>query len=460
MLRWLARLPRRPICCCSTNPPTTSTSPRSSGSRHSSSTLDAAVVLVAHDRWFLESVGTSVLELEGGRGRFFSGPWHAWRAEKVARELAAGRETERANAEIARMERFVERFRYKASKARQAQSKLKRIERVRAGIPDAAPTDGRALAFSFGDAERSGRVVLELEDARVEVPGRTLLERAELWLERGEHVTLIGANGSGKSTLVESLVGRRPLAEGKLRRGHNVELGYLTQHADDEGDAGATVLTHAQRATGLSEAKTRGLLGRFLFSGEEVEKSLADLSGGESQRLALALLTSSGANLLILDEPTNHLDLESREALEDALTGFAGTRAADLPRPGAAGGGRLTDDRDRRRHPAQPCRRLGRIPRRARGRACRRRARRPPGRRRRRSAKGPSKNRQARIAELEREVEAAEASFRALEDELADPTRWGDPKRAAESSRRHAKARRELDQLYARWEKASEEAGG
>jgi ATP-binding cassette subfamily F protein 3 len=420
---------------------------------------DAAIVLVAHDRWFLESVGTSVLELEGGRGRFFSGPWHAWRAEKAARELAAGRETERARAEIARMERFVERFRYKATKARQAQSKLKAIERVKGRMPAAETGDGRALAFEFGDAERSGRVVLELEQATVEVPGRTLLEGADLWLERGEHVTLIGANGSGKSTLVESLVGRRPLAAGKLRRGHNVEVGYLTQHADDEGVGATTVLAHAQRATGLSEAKTRGLLGRFLFSGDDVLKTLADLSGGESQRLALALLTSSDANLLILDEPTNHLDLESREALEDALTGFRGTLlliSHDRALLEAVGSRTVVvQDRTLRSHPggwAEYRAATEREEREAAGRAA-------PKRRRSRAPVGPSKNRLADAARLEREVETAERAFRALEDELGDPARWADPQRAAEASERHERARRELDELYERWERALEHTG-
>ena len=118
--------------------------------------LDAAVILVAHDRWFLESVGTSVLELEAGRARHFKGPWHAWRAEQAARELAAGRDIARREAEIARMERFVERFRYKATKARQAQSKLKAIDRVKSGMAELDPRDERRLAFSFGDAERSG----------------------------------------------------------------------------------------------------------------------------------------------------------------------------------------------------------------------------------------------------------------------------------------------------------------
>src|SRR4051812_23908706 len=286
--------------------------------------LDAAVVLVAHDRWFLEAVGTAVLELEGGRGRYFKGTWHQWRKERAQRELALGRAIERQQAEIARMERFVERFRAKATKARQAQDRQKKLDKIDRIERD--PKDGKSLAFQFKKPERSGRVIFELEDGTVEVPGRTLLEHGELWLERGEHVSLVGPNGAGKTTLIETLAGRRPLAKGKLRTGHNVQVGYLSQHAEELAAGNArTVLEATVKRTGLTPNAARALLGRFLFSGEEAEKPLDGLSGGERRRVSLAVLVASGANVLILDEPTNHLDLESREALEDALTAFPGS---------------------------------------------------------------------------------------------------------------------------------------
>src|SRR5581483_9180248 len=269
--------------------------------------LDAAIVLVAHDRWFLEAVGTSVLELEGGRGKFFPGPWHAWRREKAAQDLALGRAIERQQAEIERLERFVNRFRA-GTRARQAQSRVKRLERIERLQRD--PADGAALRFAFKPPERTGRVVFELTDARITVGDRVLLDRAELWLERAEHVSLIGPNGAGKTTLIEALAGRRelgagvPLVQGKLRTGHNVKVGFLSQHADEIGGGTArTVLEAAQHATGLTPAKARALLGRFLFGGEEAEKELEVLSGGERRRLSLAILVASGANVLILDEP-------------------------------------------------------------------------------------------------------------------------------------------------------------
>src|SRR5262249_35843264 len=150
--------------------------------------LDAAIMLVAHDRWFLEAVGTAVLELEAGRSRFFNGTWTAWRKEQAARELALGRAMDKQQAEIARMERFIERFRYKASKARQAQSRVKRLDKMERIERD--PRDRAGLEFQFKKPARSGRVIFELTDAHVEVgsdPVKVLLHDTELWVERGEH---------------------------------------------------------------------------------------------------------------------------------------------------------------------------------------------------------------------------------------------------------------------------------
>ena len=290
--------------------------------------LDSAIVLVAHDRWFLEAVGTAVLELEAGRSRFFPGTWHQWRREQAAREMALGKAIDKQQAEIERMERFIERFRYKASKAKQAQSRVKKLDKIERIERD--PKDGKGLEFSFATPERSGRVIFELLDGRVEIGDEhlVLLDHAELWLERGEHVSLVGPNGTGKTTLIETLAGRRELAHGRLSTGHNVKVGYLSQHADELGAGGPaeqSVVDAAQRATNLSPGKARALLGRFLFSGEDAEKPLAGLSGGERRRLSLAVLVQSGANVLILDEPTNHLDIKSREILLEALKSFDGT---------------------------------------------------------------------------------------------------------------------------------------
>src|SRR5215831_14480955 len=289
-------------------------------------TLDAAVILVAHDRWFLEAVTTATLELEAGRGTFFPGPWHTWRREKAARMLHAQKEVERVQGDIARLERFVERFRYKKSKAKQAQAKLTqigRLEQERAASADEVALLSRrtrGLGFEFLKPARSGRTVVEADGLEVGIGDRVLLHDATFAIERGEHVALVGPNGSGKTTLLERLV----RGEG-LRIGHGVQVGYFSQQ-EMELDTRGSVLQCVQTMTGLSRPDAQNLLGRFLFSGWDAhEKAVSVLSGGERRRLALAVTVASGANFLVLDEPTNHLDLESREALEAALDAFPGT---------------------------------------------------------------------------------------------------------------------------------------
>ena len=289
--------------------------------------IDAAVILVAHDRWFLEAVTTATLELSAGRSTFFPGPWHAWRREKAARALHAQKEVARVEADIARLERFVERFRAKKDKAKQAQAKLTQIGRLqqeRGAASDQVALLGRrtkTLGFEFLRPARSGRIVVEAENLDLSVgSNRLLLREASFALERGEHVALVGPNGSGKTTLLEAIV-----REHGPRLGHGVEVGYFSQQ-EMELDARGSVLQCVQSMTGLSRPDAQNLLGRFLFSGwDSHEKPVAVLSGGERRRLALAVTVAGGANFLILDEPTNHLDLESREALEAALEAFPGT---------------------------------------------------------------------------------------------------------------------------------------
>ncbi len=424
--------------------------------------LDASVVLVAHDRWFLESVGTSVLELEAGKARFFSGPWHAWRKEQAARQVALGKQIEKQQAEIARMERCVERFRYKATKARQAQSRVKQIERVKKNAATVDPQDRRVLAFEFPQPERASRVVLKMVGGRIEVPGRVLLEDANLLLERDEHVVLVGPNGAGKTTLLSTLAGERKPAAGHVKLGHNGKIGYLSQHADTASGDG-TVLEAAARETGLTGQKERDLLGAFLFSGEDVNKQLTDISGGEQRRLSLAILVASGANLLLLDEPTNHLDIESREALEDALLAFPGALiliSHDRALLEAVGNrtlvcenGELTNhltgwaeyqkQRDEEKE-LELERQAG----------ASKRSRRSENARRGGSQGKEVARAKRKVENLEKKIERAESSLAELEDELADPAAWSTPEKTEAATRRHDEAKAKITSLHAEWEEA------
>jgi ATP-binding cassette subfamily F protein 3 len=305
-----------------------------------------------------------------------------------------------------------------------------------------------------------------------------LLDHAELWLERGEHVSLVGPNGTGKTTLIETLAGTRELAGGKLSVGHNVKLGYLSQHAEELGAGGhpeQSVLDAAGRATGLTPNRARALLGRFLFSGDEVEKPLRGLSGGERRRLSLAVLVGSDRdppNVLILDEPTNHLDIESREALEDALRGFGGalilvshdralldavgtrTIAVEDHALHSYDGGWPEYVRVREERAAEGSERgrgagvapiapavLAAAP------AAAVKPARAVGSKK---AKGPSKNRLSAQEKAEQEVEQAEAALVQLEDELADPAAWATRYEAAKSEARHTAAKRAVEAAYAR----------
>jgi ATP-binding cassette subfamily F protein 3 len=401
--------------------------------------MDAAIVIVAHDRWFLEATVTAVLELDGGSGTFFPGSWHVWRKEKAARALAQAKTAERQAAELERLDRFVGRFRY-GTKARQAQSKLKQIDRIKAHRVTAPAAGRRTLGFSFAQPKRSGRDVLVIENGHVSVPGKTLLAGIDLAVVRGDHVALVGPNGSGKTTLLERII-----AGETGRIGYGVEVAYFSQH-EVELDERGSVLDCTQTMTGLNRPQAQKLLGQFLFSGWDAhEKPVKALSGGERRRLALAILVASGANFLVLDEPTNHLDLESREALEEALEAFPGTvllvshdRAlldAVAHRTVAieerttkvydGGWADLLAARAERERPAP--------------------AAAPPPKPKQRKAAAPKPARNP-LGDLETEIEEKERAIGVLEARLAED--WSDVDVIAA----HRRAREELQALLARWE--------
>jgi ATP-binding cassette, subfamily F, member 3 len=284
--------------------------------------LDCSILLVSHDRWFLERVATGILELEFGRGKQYAMGYSAYRREKAMALANQADAFERQQAEIERLQRFVDKFRA-GTRSRQAQSKVKqmnRMERVE------APRRDRSIAFGFSKVERSGRIVIEAEHLTLRAGDKPLLDDTGLVVERGQRVAVIGPNGAGKTTLVETLLALRPPVSGRIKLGHNVTTGYFSQHIAEMPEH-LSVVDAMTRATGghLNSTQSRTILGNFLFTQEEVDRKVGVLSGGERRRLALAALVAGSANLLVLDEPTNHLDVEAREALEEALDAYDGT---------------------------------------------------------------------------------------------------------------------------------------
>jgi ATP-binding cassette subfamily F protein 3 len=281
------------------------------------------LLLVSHDRDFLDASVTHVAHLERGVLALYTGNYSSFEEQRAARLAVQSAMFEKQQREIAHMTQFVERFRAKASKARQAQSRLKaldRLEHIAAAHVD-APFD-----FEFPEPDRAPDPLLTLDEASAGYPGRPVLENLQLSLRPGARLGLLGPNGAGKSTLIKVLAGTLPLLKGRRVAGHGLEIGYFAQHQVERLRGEESPLWHLAREDAKArEQDLRNYLGGFDFRGDMADAPVAPFSGGEKSRLALALLVRRRPNLLLLDEPTNHLDLEMRHALMRALAGYDGS---------------------------------------------------------------------------------------------------------------------------------------
>lgn len=281
-------------------------------------------VVVSHDRQFLDAVCTRTIEITAQKIHDFKGPYSkfsAWRDEMIETQMAVQNNQAK---EIAQIKQFVERFRYKATKAKQVQSRIKRLEKIQE--VEIEYKDTSAISFSFPKAPPSGKVVVDAHDLSKSYGDLTVFQNLEFAILAGESVAFIGKNGEGKSTLAKIITGDIQDYDGYLKIGHNVNIGYFAQNQADLLDPQKTVFqTLDDIAVGEARTKTRGILGGFLFQSDDMDKKVGVLSGGEKTRLAIASMLLNPFNLLVMDEPTNHLDMISKDILKHALLHYGGT---------------------------------------------------------------------------------------------------------------------------------------
>ena len=283
-----------------------------------------AVLLISHDRAFLDNVTTRTVEISLGKAYDYKVPYSKYvvlRAERRAQQMAAYENQQRL---IEKTEEFIEKFRYKPTKSNQVQSRIKQLDKLERIEVD--EEDLSRLNIKFPPAPRTGQIVAEVKGVGKAFGEKRIFSGAEFTIERGQKIALVGRNGEGKTTFARMLVGELEQSEGEIKLGANVNIGYYAQNQDDLMDGEFTVFDTLDRvAVGDIRTRLRDILGAFLFRGEDIEKKVKVLSGGERSRLAMARLMLEPYNLLILDEPTNHMDMRSKDILKDALQKFDGT---------------------------------------------------------------------------------------------------------------------------------------
>lgn len=283
-----------------------------------------AILLISHDREFLNNLARHIVELENTKLNRYTGNYERYLVQREANQAQWIAAYENQQKEIERLMKFVDRFRAKNTKATQAQSKLKQIERMEK--IEAPYFTRKRVQFSFPQPMRSGQRIIRLDNLSKSYGDLEVYKSLDLEIEKGKHIVLVGPNGAGKSTLLKILAGVLPFNSGERELGHNVQTGYFAQHRTEVLQVNRTVLEEMlDTSASVTEESVRTLLGCFLFTEDDVFKKIAVLSGGEKSRLAMAKLLLNPPNLLLLDEPTTHLDMASIDTLIDALSQYSGT---------------------------------------------------------------------------------------------------------------------------------------
>ena len=428
-----------------------------------------ALLLVSHDREFLDRQIDRVLSLELEGLRSYAGDYERYLTARAQEEDLLAAQAEKQSRRRAQMQAFIERFRATASKARQVQSRVKLLEKEEiVQVREERAT----VRFRFPEAPRSGREVARLDRVSKGYGGRSVYRDLSAQVLRGDRIAVIGLNGAGKTTLLKLLAQEIGPDGGALALGHNVVTGYFAQHHTERLDPSRTVLEEVHGLVPTQpQSWVRGVLGAFLFSGDDVDKRISVLSGGERARVALARLLVVPSNFLLMDEPTNHLDLDSSEALIDALTRYQGTLLFVSHNRSFVNGlatqvwevrdGQIDaqpgdlDDWSRRRAAQTlgtgPAAQVRAVPG---GQGSQARRERALQREQRDKVLGPIKR---AIADLEQRIAELEQEKRSAEAQLADPVLFSDPARSTPLVTAYREASRKLEELYARWEHKNEE---
>jgi ATP-binding cassette, subfamily F, member 3 len=435
-----------------------------------------ALVLISHDRDFLNRQINRVLSLELEGLRSYAGNYDKYKVLRAQEKELLEAQAAKVEARKAELQEFIDRFGAKATKARQAQSKAKQLEK----LESVKLLEERAtVKFRFPEVARSGRDVVKVEGLRKSYGPNTIYDGVDVAVERGQCIAVIGSNGAGKTTLLKMMAGELAPDGGRVELGHNVTMGYYAQHHADTLDPRSTILDEVRKLVpDKPESHVRAILGAFLFSGDDVDKAIGVLSGGERARVALAKLLLIPSNLLVMDEPTNHLDLDSTEMLIDALKDYGGTLIFVSHNRSFVNSlaTHVWEVKDRQvlRHPGNlddwmhhqeqlelaaeaaeqegSAQRGGAVKLEAKPLTEKERKRLEAEERQRRSVlEGPIKK---EIAQLEARIAELEGEQKALETRLADPALYDDFARAKPLMDQHRALKDEVESLYARWEEA------